>query len=74
MESWTEHLREVVRLSDDDRRLLAEVAVFQQEAERPTRYLAVDPHECSQRRPRSRKSTCGSPVRGRNELIVRLVR
>jgi MFS family permease len=45
MESWTEHLREVVRLSDDDRRLLAEVAVFQHEAERPTRYLAVDPHE-----------------------------
>ena len=45
MESWTEHLREVVRLSDDDKRLLAAVAVFQHEAERPTRFLAVDPHE-----------------------------
>jgi len=45
MESWTEHLREVVRLSEDDRRLLAEVAVFQHDAERPTRFLAVDPHE-----------------------------
>jgi Transmembrane secretion effector len=45
MESWTEHLREVVRLSEDDRRMLADVAVFQHEAERPTRYLAVDPNE-----------------------------
>jgi hypothetical protein len=45
MESWTEHLREVVRLSEDDRRLLTDVAVFQHEAGRPTRYLAVDPHE-----------------------------
>jgi MFS family permease len=45
MESWTEHLREVVRLSEDDRRLLTDVAVFQHEAERPTRFLAVDPNE-----------------------------
>ena len=45
MESWTDHLREVVRLSEDDRRLLTDVAVFQHEAERPTRYLAVDPNE-----------------------------
>jgi hypothetical protein len=45
MESWTEHLREVVRLSDDDKRLLAAVSVFQHQAERPSRYLAVDPHE-----------------------------
>ncbi|MFL5254506.1 MAG: MFS transporter [Rhodopila sp.] len=45
MESWTEHLREVVRLSEDDKRLLASVAVFQHEAERPARYLAVEPHE-----------------------------
>ena len=45
MESWTEHLREAIRLSDDDKRLLAAVAVFQDEAHRPSRYLAVDPHE-----------------------------
>lgn len=45
MESWTDHLREVTRLSDDDKRLLTAVSVFQHEAHRPTRYLAVDPHE-----------------------------
>jgi len=45
MESWTDHLREVIRLSDDDRRLLAAASVFQHDAERPSRYLAVDPHE-----------------------------
>ena len=45
MESWTEHLREAIRLSDDDKRLLAAVAVFQHEADRPSRYLAVDPQD-----------------------------
>jgi hypothetical protein len=45
MGSWTEHLRETIRLSEDDRRLLAAVAAFQHEAHRPSRYLAVDPHE-----------------------------
>jgi MFS family permease len=45
MESWTDHLREVIRLSDDDKRLLASASVFQQDAERPSRYLAVDPQE-----------------------------
>jgi hypothetical protein len=45
MESWTEHLREAIRLSEDDKRLLAGVAVFQHEALRPSRYLAVDPHD-----------------------------
>jgi Transmembrane secretion effector len=45
MESWTDHLRETIRLSEDDKRLLAAVAVFQYEANRPSRYLAVDPHE-----------------------------
>jgi MFS family permease len=45
MESWTEHLREAIRLSDDDKRLLAAVSVFQHDAHRPSRYLAVDPHE-----------------------------
>jgi MFS family permease len=43
MESWTDHLREAIRLSEDDKRLLAAVAVFQHEANRPSRYLAVDP-------------------------------
>ena len=45
MESWTDHLREAIRLSEDDKRLLAAVAVFQHEADRPSRYLAVDPQE-----------------------------
>jgi MFS family permease len=43
MESWTDHLREAIRLSDDDKRLLACVAKFQHQAHRPSRYLAVDP-------------------------------
>jgi MFS family permease len=45
MESWTEHLRETIRFSEDDKRLLAMVSVFQDETHRPSRYLAVDPHE-----------------------------
>ncbi len=45
MESWTDHLREVIRLSDDDKRLLAAASVFQHNAERPSRYLAVNPQE-----------------------------
>jgi hypothetical protein len=45
MESWTEHLREAIRLSEDDKRLLAAVAAFQHEVHRPSRFLAVDPHE-----------------------------
>ncbi len=45
MESWTDHLREAIRLSDDDKRLLAALAVFQHDANRPSRFLAVDPHE-----------------------------
>jgi hypothetical protein len=45
MESWTDHLREAIRLSEDDKRLLSTVAVFQRDAERPSRYLAVDPLE-----------------------------
>jgi MFS family permease len=48
MESWTDHLRESVRLTDDDRVLLARAATFQRETERPERYLAVDPHEHEQ--------------------------
>jgi MFS family permease len=44
MESWTDHLREVTRLSEDDRQLLGRLSVFQLATERPQRYLAVDPH------------------------------
>jgi quinol monooxygenase YgiN len=44
MENWTDHLREVIRLSDDDKQLLAQLSVFQVATERPQRYLAVDPH------------------------------
>ncbi len=45
MESWTDHLREAMRLSDDDKRLLTAVALFQHDADRPSRYLAVDPQD-----------------------------
>ena len=45
MESWTDHLREAIRLSDDDKRILSAVAAFQHDAQPPSRYLAVDPHE-----------------------------
>lgn len=46
MESWTDHLREVTRLSDDDRAALARAGVFQcgGDGPRPARYIAVDPH------------------------------
>jgi len=44
MENWTDHLREVTRLSEDDKQLLARLSVFQVPTERPQRYLAVDPH------------------------------
>jgi MFS family permease len=45
MESWTDHLREVTRLSDDDRAVLARVGVFRcgGDGPRPARYIAVDP-------------------------------
>ena len=45
MESWTDHLRESARLSDDDRLLLARVSEFQAEGKRPGRFLCVDPNE-----------------------------
>jgi Transmembrane secretion effector len=44
MENWTDHLREAIRLSDEDRRSLDQVRLFQRELERPRRYLAIDPH------------------------------
>jgi MFS family permease len=51
MESWTDHLREAIRLSEDDKRLLAAAAAFQRDAHRPSRYLAVDPQEHLHGRP-----------------------
>ncbi len=46
MENWTDHLREATRLSEEDRAALARAGVFQcnDEASRPARYIAVDPH------------------------------
>ncbi len=45
MESWTDHLREVTRLSDEDRAVLARAGTFQcgGDGPRPARYIAVDP-------------------------------
>ena len=45
MENWTDHLREAIRLSEDDKRLLAALGVFQHDTNRPSRFLAVDPQE-----------------------------
>ena len=47
MENWTDHLREAMRLTEDDRALLARANAFQVPAERPQRYLAVDPNEAA---------------------------
>ena len=45
MESWTDHLREIGRLSDEDRAVLARAAAFRNDpgTSPPARYLAVDP-------------------------------
>jgi MFS family permease len=45
MESWTDHLREVGRLSEADRAVLTRACAFQRDPAtmRPGRYLAVDP-------------------------------
>ena len=41
MQNWTDHLREAVRLSDEDRQVLAQVAAFHDsQAPAPCRYLA----------------------------------
>jgi hypothetical protein len=47
VENWTDHLREITRLSTEDRATLARVAVFQRDGATPlpARYLAVEtPH------------------------------
>lgn len=44
MQDWTDHLREAVRLSDEDRAVLALAAEFHDpDSPLPRRYLAVDP-------------------------------
>ena len=44
MDSWTDHLREATRLSDDDRTVLDRVAVYRTPAAPPpARYISVDP-------------------------------
>ncbi len=44
MQNWTDHLREAVRLSDEDRQVLARVAAFHDSgAPAPCRYLSVEP-------------------------------
>ncbi len=45
MENWTDHLREVTRLSEEDRAVLARAGVYQcgGDGPRPARYIAVDP-------------------------------
>ena len=43
MESWTDHLRETIRLTEDDKRLLGTLTAYQNDVDRPSRYLAIDP-------------------------------
>jgi MFS family permease len=47
MESWTDHLREVTRLSEEDRAALARAGAFRcgGDGPRPARYIAVDPQQ-----------------------------
>ena len=47
MESWTDHLREVTRLSEEDRAALARAGVFRcgGDGPRPARYIAIDPQQ-----------------------------
>jgi MFS family permease len=45
MENWTDHLREVGRMSEQDRTVLAQAAAYRRDpgTRPPARYLAVDP-------------------------------
>ena len=56
VQSWTEHLREAVRLSEADREVLARARVFQtpEGPERPRRYITVEPVPPRARRERGR--------------------
>ena len=50
MQNWTDHLREAVRLSDDDKQALAKVSAFHSvEAPLPCRFIAVEPGLASSR-------------------------
>jgi MFS family permease len=69
MESWTDHLREVIRLSEDDRTVLARAAVYQHDTQRPARFLAVDPHDHPHetiRRHEATRMLIGRPTAGLN--------
>jgi MFS family permease len=50
MESWTDHLREASRLSDEDRDTLLKAGAFHDPERLPERYIAIDPQESLQRR------------------------
>jgi hypothetical protein len=44
MQNWTDHLREAVRLSDDDKSVLSSVSAFHDEAAPlPCRFISVEP-------------------------------
>ena len=47
VESWTDHLRESARLSEEDRIVLSRASAFQAASARPARYLCVDPNDDS---------------------------
>ncbi len=72
MESWTDHLRESMRLSDDDRAILARSAVFQRQTTRPGRFLAVDPQHDDA--PGSSPARVGRPDMGVSPHAVVTVR
>ncbi|HYZ63172.1 MAG TPA: MFS transporter [Acetobacteraceae bacterium] len=66
MQNWTDHLREAIRLSEEDKRALAAVGCFRAEdAPLPCRYLAVDPRlEIATQRGTLLHVGAGSPKRG----------
>ncbi len=66
VENWTDHLREVTRLSTDDRALLARVAVFRRDgmAPPPARYLAVDPPQGGRGKQGKLRAPPGNPPGG----------
>ncbi|GAC1345866.1 MAG: MFS transporter [Acetobacteraceae bacterium] len=44
MQNWTDHLREAIRLSEEDKQVLAATGAFRcEEAPLPCRYIAIDP-------------------------------
>jgi MFS family permease len=65
MESWTDHLRELGRLSEQDRAVLARAMAFQSDPDTrpPARYLAVDPAHAAAdaKRHAERRAAIGAP-------------